>query len=164
MAITREKKEEVVREVTEVLSSAPTTVFVGFHGLSVGDLAEMRSALKAQGVRYRVAKKSLIARALDAQKSVEGERPALDGEVALAFGDDMLAPAREVQTFVKKHKEGLSILGGIFDGAYMSAAEMTEIASIPPRETLLAQFVNLINSPLQQTAVVLDQIAQKKEA
>lgn len=162
MAITRAKKEEVVARVKDDVAAAQSVVFVGFHGLSVGELGEMRQALTKEGVRYRVSKKSLVHRALD-EGSVTGERPALEGEVALAFGDDLIAPAREVQTFAKKHKEKLSILGGIFEGAYMDASAMAEIANIPTQHTLYAQFVNLINSPLQQFAVALDQVAKQKE-
>jgi large subunit ribosomal protein L10 len=74
----------------------------------------------------------------------------------------MIAPAREVYNFQKTHKGLLNILGGIFEGKFVDGVKMQEIAMIPSREVLYAQFVNLINSPIQRFAVVLDQIAAKK--
>ena len=56
----------------------------------------------------------------------------------------------------------VTILGGIFEKRFMNQMEMTGIAAIPSRETLLAQFVNLINSPIQRFAVVIDAIAKSK--
>jgi len=56
----------------------------------------------------------------------------------------------------------LNILGGIFEGKFIGSESMTEIAMIPSREILYAKFVNLINSPIQRLAVVLDQISNKK--
>jgi ribosomal protein L10 len=68
-----------------------------------------------------------------------------------------------VQAFVKSTKEKVRIVGGVFEGRYMSASEMSEIAMIPSQHTLYAQFVMLINSPIQQFVMALDQIAHKKE-
>ena len=163
MAITKAKKEEIAAKVTQALDEAGSVVFVHVKGLPVGDTQAMRSKLREQGVSYYVAKKTLIKRALEA-KQYQGEMPALDGELSLVWGEDLVAPAREVQEFVTSTKDKVAILGGIFEGRYMNASEMTEIASIPSQKTLYAQFVMLINSPVQQFVMALDQIAQKKEA
>ena len=102
----------------------------------------------------------LLKRALDGKAS--GEIPTLAGEVAIAYSKDTTASPREIYNFQKTHKGILSILGGIFEGKFVNAEKMTEIAMIPSREILYAQFVNLINSPIQRFAVVLDQIANHK--
>lgn len=163
MAVTKEKKEEVLAKVHDALNGAETVVFVQTKGLPVLETQGMRSKLRSEGVSYYVAKKTLITRAL-AEKAYEGTPPAFAGELALVWGTDQVAPARELQEYVKSTKEKVTILGGVFEGRYMSATEMTEIASIPSQQTLYAQFVMLINSPVQQLVLALDQIAQKKEA
>lgn len=163
MAKTREQKTEIVERLTQAVKTVGSVVFVNFHGLGVTDTNEMRSALKEQNVEYFVAKKTLIRRVLEGA-GFEGEVPALDGELAVAWGDDQVAPARGVQEFAKKHKEQLSILGGIFEGRFMGKEEMTVIASIPPIKTLYGQFANVINSPIAGLVVALGQIAEKKEA
>lgn len=161
MAITKAKKGEVLDKLTGAFKSAASVVFVNFRGLTVGNTTEMRRALKDEGVSYSVAKKTLTARALDEQK-FEGERPSLDGEVALAWGEDLVAPSRGVYAFVKKFPENLKILGGIFEGRYMTKSEIEGIATIPPTPVLRGMFVNIINSPIQRFAIALSEIAKKK--
>lgn len=161
MAITRQKKEEIVEKLTTVFKGAQSAVFVNFKGLNVAQASEMRRALKDEGVSYTVAKKTLTHRVLDARK-FEGEKPELEGELALAWGEDLVAPAREIYSFQKRFPEGLKILGGIFEGRYMTKAEMEDIATIPPLDVLRGMFVNIINSPIQRTAIALNEIAKSR--
>lgn len=161
MAISKVKKGEVVDRLKAAFKTAGSLVFVNFKGLTVGNTTEMRRALKGEGVSYTVAKKTLTKRALDEGK-FEGEAPALDGELALAWGEDLIAPARGVYTFQKKFPENLTILGGVFEGRYMSKAEIEGIATIPPIPVLRGMFVNIINSPIQRMAIALSEVAKLK--
>jgi len=163
MPITRKQKEEIVAKATDALKGAKSTVFVNFHGLSVGDTTTLRGGLGEQNIGYMVAKKTLVKRALEATK-VEGDQPELEGELAIAYGDDLISPAREIYSFQKQHKDNISIIGGIFEGKYMNKEEMLDIATIPSMPVLYGQFVNLINSPIQRFAVVLNEIVKAKEA
>ncbi len=160
MAITRHKKEEVVNKMLEVAKTANTIVFANFKKLTVNEQNELRRGLRAQDTGYLVVKKTLLKRAFGNQ--FHGEYPILEGEVAVIYGPDEIAPARETATFIKKFPEQLKFAGGVFGGRYVSKEEISSIAAIPGLEGLRAQFVQLINSPLQRFAVVLDQIAQKR--
>jgi len=162
MAITRKKKEEVVAKVADIAAHSSTIVFAKFKGLPVNEQNEMRKALRSFDVGYTVAKKSLVRRAFDANKYA-GTMPELEGEVAIAYSADELAPARELAVFIKKYPEMLAFAGGVFGGTYVDAAGIKAIAAIPGLDTLRAQFVQLINSPRQRFAVVLDAKAQKGE-
>ncbi len=162
MAITKQKKEEIVSKMSDIVSNAKTLVFAKFTGLTVAEQNEMRRALRAQDVGYTVAKKSLMRRAFD-KANFAGTAPTLVGETAVAYGADELAPARELAVFVKKFPEHLVFAGGVFGGSYVDAAMIKSIAAIPGMQTLRAQFVHIINSPLQKLAVVIDQVASKKE-
>ena len=161
MAITRAKKGEVVEKLKDAFKSAASVVFVNFKGLTVGNTTEMRSSLKKEGVSYSVAKKTLTKRALEDAK-YEGEMPPLDGELAVAWGEDLVAPSRGIHSFVKKFPENLKILGGVFEGRYMSKSEIEGIATIPPTPVLRGMFVNIINSPIQRFAIALNEVAKKK--
>lgn len=163
MAITRERKEELLNKAKDIFDRSATTVFVSARGLTAGDTNVMRSEMVQSEVGYAVIKKTLVAKALD-EASVTGERPTFDGELSVAYGSDLIAPARLVKEFSKKHKDNITIVGGIFDGAYMSAEEMTEIANIPDTQTLRGMFVNIINTPIQQLASGLHAIAEKQAA
>lgn len=161
MPLSRTQKEEEVGTLTDVFKTASSVVFVTFEGLSVAQANEMRRSFAEQGISYKVAKKTLVDRALDAA-GVSGEKPTLEGTLAIAWGDDFVAPAREVKRAGKQYSDAVAINGGIFDGSFMSAAEMTAVADIPPRETLYGQLANVINSPIQGLAVSLGQIAEQK--
>lgn len=161
MPISLNKKKELVASLDEALKNSNSVVFVKFEKLQVADANDLRRKLQADEVGYQVSKKTLLKRALSAQK-IEGEMPEVPGQIAIAYSSDLLAGARGVFNFLKDHKENISIVGGVFEGKYKNAEEMMSIATIPPVEVLRGMFVNLINSPIQRFAVVLDQIAQAK--
>ena len=161
MAISRAKKGEIVDKLKTALKGAKSLVFVNFHGLKVSEASAMRRALKSEGVSYAVTKKSLTKRVL-ADEKFSGTQPELTGELAVAWSEDLVAPARGVYGFQKKFPEGLKILGGVFENKYMTKIEMEEIALIPSLEVLRGKFVNIINSPIQRFAIALNQIAQTK--
>ena len=158
MALNKAQKKEVLDKVTTIAKEAKSAVFVNFHGLTVGNATEIRRTLREAGVKYTVAKKTLAAKAF-AARGLKGEMPELLGELAIAYGEDLIAPAREISLFQK-----ISILGGVFEDTFMSKAEMTAIALIPSKQTLYGMFVNLINSPIQRFAIAVSEIAKSKQA
>ena len=162
MAITKEKKTEILAKLDEIKNTSDSIVFVNFSGLPVQDSTAMRATMREAGVGYFVAKKTLIKRAFDG--SFEGEMPELEGEIALAYSTDAIAPAQNVKEFAGKFKDKLAIAGGVFQGVYKDKEEMTEIASIPPLPVLRGMFVNVINSPIQGLVLGLNAIAEKKSA
>jgi large subunit ribosomal protein L10 len=161
--ITKVQKKELIDSIAKALKGSKSVVFANFHHLIVSDDMAMRKALRKEGVGYMVVRKTLAKIALK-EAGIEGTMPEFVGELAIVYGDDLTAPAREFFTFQKKYKDNVKIVGGIFEGKYMSVEEMTAVAMIPSQKTLYAQFVNLINSPIQRFAVVLDQIAKTKTA
>lgn len=160
MAKTRIQKEEALKTLSSVLKDSKSVVFAGFDKLTVGEITSTRKAMRAAGVKMLAVKKTLLGKALS--DSSFGELPPLTGQVALAYSEDLLAPAREVFVAGKKLEGKLTILGGLFEGALADKDRMTSIASIPSREVLLGQFVNLINSPIQGLVIALSEISKKK--
>ncbi|MCD5381346.1 MAG: 50S ribosomal protein L10 [Candidatus Pacebacteria bacterium] len=160
MAITKEKKTTILTKLDGVKDDSESIVFVKFNGMKVGDDTAMRAKLREEGVGYFVAKKTLMKRAFDG--AYEGEMPVLEGEIALAYSADAIAPAQQIKEFVGQYKENIAIAGGVFQGVYKDAAEMTEIASIPALPVLRGMFLNVINSPIQGLVLGLNAIAEKK--
>lgn len=166
MALTREKKGVILTNFKDILSRVSTAVFVTFKGLSVGEATELRKALKKEGIAYKVAKKTLLGKALEGS-TFEGTVPALDGEIAFAYPEsaddaDVTAAARGIYAFEKKLEGKLGIVGGIFNKMFKDKAGMLEIATIPSQHTLRGMFVNVINAPIQGFVVALSAIAGKK--
>src|SRR5437588_656821 len=111
MARTKEQKKEIIEKLGTIMKDAESLVFVNVHGMKVSDTTEMRKKLRMDGVSLFVAKKTLMGRALE-DKKYEGSAPALPGEIALAYGTDLVAPARGVYEFQKKFKDRVKIVGG----------------------------------------------------
>jgi len=163
MPLTKAKKAEILSKISGILKDSASVVFVNFHGLPVAVSGIMRKAMRAQEVGFTVAKKSLIKRALG-EKTINGTMPVLNGELALAYGTDAVAPAKQVADFAKKNEGKISIIGGIFEGAYMSALEMKTLAATPSRDTLLGMLANVWSAPARSLVIALDQISRQNSA
>ena len=164
MAISKDKKRAIVVKLSRAFKEATSIVFVGFNRLTVKDISRVRKELSHAGVKYYVAKKTLIRLALK-QHGYEGEIPDLPGEIAIAWtANDVTAPAHSVYEHGKKLKDALTLLGGVFEGMFVDAQKMISIATIPPLPVLRGMFVNVINSPIQGLVMALDQISKKKTA
>jgi large subunit ribosomal protein L10 len=161
MAVTKEKKGEILAKLKAIIKDSASLVFVNFHGLPVSGTREIRKGLTEKGVGYFVSKKTLAKKAL-AEANIGGSMPETPGELGIIYGKDLLDPAREVYVFQKQFDKKIQIVGGVFEGRFMSQLEMTSVANIPGLQTLHAQFVNLINSPIQGFVMVLNGIAEKK--
>ena len=162
MALTKQKKGELVNAFEKISKDSGSIVFVHAQGLSVADTNLLRDALHEAGCGYRVVKKTLLKRAL-ATAGITGDLPTLEGEIAIAYSADLMAPAREVFTFAKKFKDKAEMMGGVFEGRFMDASEITAIATIPAVPVLRGMFLNVINSPIQGLVIALSKIAEKKE-
>lgn len=165
---TKQQKKAIVAKLEDAFKNAATTVLLHFKGMNIGEETEMRKSLRAAGVTYMVAKKTLIKRALESLGHKTDDMP-LEGEVALAYGGegDVTAPARLIHEFGKKYqsadkKNKLHILGGLFEGKLVGAMMMQEIATIPGVQALRGMFANVINSPRSRFAIVLSEVAKQK--
>ncbi len=156
----KSKKEEMIKELEGAIKESESIVFVNFHGMKVADETVLRRSLRAEGVGYKVSRKTLLARALKGK--AEGEIPELTGEVAVAFSKDATSSSREVYNFQKTHKGMLNILGGIFGGKFVNGAFMMELASIPSKEVLLSKLAWLFKSPMQRLAMAVSEVAKRK--
>jgi len=166
MALSRKQKESIVSEVTDILNTSKSVVFLNFTGLDVGKTTDMRAKLGNSEVSYLVAKKTLAKIAIENSNiEVTGELPDMTGELAIAYTNgDETAAAREIYAFQKEYEDNISIQAGVFEGKLLGMKDMLEIAQIPGMLELRGMFVNLINSPIQRLAIAMDQIAQKKTA
>ena len=156
----KSKKEEMIKDVEKMVTNSKAVVFVNFHGLKAQEETSLRKELRDKGVSYKVSRKTLLKRALSGK--AEGILPELPGEVAMVYGTDEIAPAREVYNFQKTHKGLLSILGGIFEGNFVAKEKMIEIATIPSREVLLSKIAFLLKSPMQRLAIAVNEVAKTK--
>ncbi|OHB12172.1 MAG: 50S ribosomal protein L10 [Candidatus Zambryskibacteria bacterium RIFCSPLOWO2_12_FULL_39_23] len=161
MAVSKEKKGEILTKLKKILKDSAGIVFINFHSLPVSESTKIRKVLRERDIGYTIAKKTLTRKALS-ENNIAGNMPEMPGELGIVYGTDPLDSAREIYSFQKSLDKKVQIIGGIFEGKFMNREEMVSIAQIPGLKTLQAQFVNLINSPIQGFVMALSEIAKKK--
>jgi large subunit ribosomal protein L10 len=148
----KKDKEQVVADLVERLRSSSTLILADYRGLSVSELDAVRTKILEYGARFTVVKNTLTKRAAE-EAGLDTLTALLDGPTAIAFvGDgDMVGVAKTLNETAKRTKV-LSIKGGILEGAPMEAAQVVELASLPPADVLRGQVLGVIVGPL--TAIV----------
>ena len=148
-----EAKRETVAELREALSSSRTLIVSEYRGLSVKELAEIRRALRKQDVTYRIVKNRLMR--IAAQDTVgEALGPLLVGPTAIAFGTDESSTAKAVLDATRPYKI-VTITGAVLGNRAISADDVRSLASLPPREVLLAKLAGGMQAPVATLAGLL---------
>jgi large subunit ribosomal protein L10 len=144
----RKDKEQVVADLVERLRGSDTLILADYRGLSVSELDDVRTKLLEHGARFTVVKNTLTKRAAT-EAGLETLTALLDGPTAIAFvGDgDMAAVAKTLNDTARRTRV-LEIKGGILQGAPMEAAQVVELASLPPADVLRGQVLGAIVGPL----------------
>ncbi len=167
----REEKARVIEELAEKLGNN-SAVLVDYQGINVAQSTQLRARSRESGVEFVVAKNTLAQRAAD-QAGVEGLEELLVGPTALAFSEDPVAGAKLMAEFANQI-EAFELKGGLLDGSRVVDAEgIVALSRLPGREQLLAQLlvaiqspvaglVTVLNAPLRNLAVVLNQVAEQK--
>ena len=163
MPKTKAQKIEIVKQTAKEIDASQTLLIANFSGLQVNALNTLRKSLKEAGMKFQVAKKTLMK--LAAKESGYQELPAeiIEGPVGAAFcTEDELAGARLIYQFAKKVKN-LKLRGALFGGKVLSVAETKELAALPGRLELISKFIFLINYPVSGFVRALNAIREKRE-
>ena len=159
----RKLKESKVAEIKEKMSKAQGIIFAKYQGLTVEDDTLLRKNLREAGVEYKVYKNSLTTLAAK-ELGLDGISSYLEGPVSVAFGyEDPTAPARILKDFSKEHKN-LELKAGIVEGKIFDANQVIELASIPPKDVLIAKLLGSFKAPLSNLAYLLNAIKESKES
>ena len=157
MAITKDKKNELVADLTELLSNAKATVFAKYQGLTVAELQELRKVARENGVKIKVVKNRLVRVAMG-QIAVykDTDTTGLTGQLLYAVSDsDEVAPAKILAEFAKAH-DALDLVGGFSDlGKALSTDEVKTLAAMPTKNELIAQVVAQLLSPVTDSVSAL---------
>jgi large subunit ribosomal protein L10 len=150
----RSDKTAAVAELTDRFTAANAAVLTEYRGLSVAQLKTLRTALSGTAT-YAVVKNTLTA--IAARKAGLGDLEAsLTGPTAIAFvtGDPVEA-AKGLRDFAKANPT-LVIKGGVLEGRALTAAEVSQLADLEPREVLLAKVAGALKAKLHQAAYVFN--------
>jgi large subunit ribosomal protein L10 len=157
MALTKDKKHEVVKEVTDALSTSKMTVVAKYQGTTVKAIQQLRRDARAGGTKLRVVKNRLAIKALqdvDALKDVDTS--ALTGQLLYAFNaQDEVAPAQALATFAKLNPS-IEFVGAITaEGKFISSDEVKALATLPSKDVLIAQVIATLISPVNDVTNAL---------
>lgn len=157
MAISRDKKNALVADMSELLGAAKTTVFAQYEGLSVADVQKLRAQAREAGVVIKVIKNRLVRVALGAVKTYKDtDTSVLTGQLLYAVSaEDEVEPAKILHTFAKTNP-ALVIAGGFSgEGLLLSADEVNALASLPSKNQLVAEVIAMLLSPVHDVTNAL---------
>ncbi len=149
----RVEKEEVVAGLNRTFSEAAAVVVTHYRGLNVMEMNDLRGKMREAGSEFRVTKNRLARLALDGTPYAP-LAGMFDGPVAIAYSDDVIAPARICVNFAKQNDK-LVVLGGAMGATVLDAGAVRDLASLPSLDELRGRIVGLLNAPAAKIAGVL---------
>lgn len=173
MPLSRADKEEMLSEYGQGLATAPHAFLLGYQGITVPQVTELRSRVRQSGGEYMVVKNTLALRAIDGQ-ALSALKEHFVGPTAVVWSaTDPVAVAKALTDFAKDVPV-LKFKAGLVEGRPVPADQIKDIAQLPSREELIAKLLFLMQSPItrlarvlaavpQQLVVVLDQVRKQKE-
>lgn len=139
----REEKASVVEDLSNRLDSAKIAIITDYKGLNVASFQELRRELKKNSSEIRVAKNTLLRRAVDGTP-FESVLEHLQGTTALTVSyDDPVAPAKVLTDFAKDHPE-LEIRCGALEGKALTPEDLKVLSSLPSKEVMQAKLLSVM--------------------
>ena len=145
----KEKKTENINKLSELLADKEFIVATTYVGVSAQSLAQVRWALAAAGVEYRVVKNTLVRLAAE-QTEREDLMQIIDGPTALGFATDAVEAAKAIRQQARGKDSLVQIRGGLLGNRVLAAQEVMALADLPPRDVLIAQLAAQLQAPVSR--------------
>ena len=147
-----QKKIDIVAELRDQIERSAISIAAEFRGLTVTEMVQLRRVIRDAGVQMRVVKNRLFLLAV-----AEAGRPEMakliDGPTAIIFSyDDVVAPAKAATEYMRTGSDSFAVRNGVMEGQVLSAAEVNDLASLPPKEVLIGQIAGALQEPVRQLA------------
>ena len=157
MALTKDKKNEVVAEVSQLLADSKMTVVAAYQGTPVKAMQELRRAGRENGTTLKVVKNRLVKKAVETTDSIKAaDTSSLEGMLLYAFNsNDEVAPAQVLAEFAKT-QPSIQFVGAISaEGKFLTADEVKALATMPSKNELIAQVIATLQSPVNDVTSAL---------
>lgn len=152
----KEEKATVVKDLVDKFNETSTMFVADYRGLDMPEITELRDRLREADAQFSVVKNTLAKRAAK-EAGLEAVADLFVGPTAIAFvRGDAAAVAKALKEFGKSREGKLELRGGLMDGNTVDAAEVSEIATLPPREVILAMLLSAVNAPMSQLVGVVN--------
>jgi large subunit ribosomal protein L10 len=151
--VLRAEKAQVIDELGAVFNETGVVVVTHYKGLTVAEISDLRTRMRAAGASFRVTKNKLAQRAIDGT-SFAPMSALFKGPTAIAFSKDPTAAPKIVAEFSKKN-EKLQIVGGGLSGTLLDAASVRALAELPSLDQLRGKLIGLLNAPASRLVGLL---------
>lgn len=167
-------KKAIVEEITEELKSSNALYITNYKGMSVGDMANLRTEFRKGNVRYKVFKNTMIKRAMEAIGGYDELYPYLQEQNGFAFVEEELAaPAKALKQYIKENNKP-EFKAAIIDGDFYDEKQLDQLAAMKSKSEVIGDIVGLLLSPVsnivsglqgqgQTIAAAVKTIAEKGE-
>lgn len=158
MAISRDKKNALVSELSEILDSSKMTVAASYNGTTVADMQKLRRNAREAGVTIKVVKNRLVRVAMSQSKAFkDADTSLLEGQLLYASSaEDEVAPAQVLAAFAKTQPSIQLVAGFDASGKSLDTAAVKALADLPTKDQLRGQMVGVIAAPLTQMLGVMN--------
>lgn len=160
MPLNLEQKKAVVAEVAEVASTAYSAIAAEYHGLSVGEMTELRAKAREAGVYIRVVKNSLARRAVE-DTDFACMKDELTGPLVMAFSqEDPGAAARVIKDFAKDHSK-LVVKVVSLGGKLLAVSDLEALSKMPTYEQAVSMLMAVMKAPVEKLARTINEVPGK---
>ncbi len=156
MAISKERKRELVAQYIDLLQRAEGMVITEYRGMTMNDLDALRSKLREQNAQFTVTKNTLFKIALR-EVGLAVPEDLLKGPVATVFAFENLPAAVKTLLEFASEQELLVLKGGILGQTILSEAELKPLSELPPMDVLRAQLAGMVTMPLTSFMSLLEE-------
>jgi large subunit ribosomal protein L10 len=172
--ISKEQKQKIVDDLVERLKDAGGLYFLDFAGMSVAETQQFRGNLREKEVAFKVAKNTLIKRALAQIEDLEIPDDVFHGQTAIAFGyDDPVAPAKLIKNAFDENDRPM-LKKAYIEGQIYEGEKLADLAKLPTRDDIMASIIGSVEAPAQgiagsmaavirDIATMVEEVAKKKE-
>jgi large subunit ribosomal protein L10 len=152
----RPEKKAILAEIRGLIESSSYMILVGYNGLTVEGLTDLRNRIRPSGSRLTVVRNTFLERIIG-DLGWDGAASMIKGQVAIITGTDEMANVSKILKGFATETKIMVIKGGTMDGDVLSADDVNEIASLPGRHVMLGMAVGAIAAPLSAVVGVMNQ-------
>ena len=158
MGRTRENKATVIAEVQELIQDAQMAMVIDYQGLTVAEITDLRGRLRPLGGTCKIAKNTLVRRALDGQEAWQPMQEFLTGTTAIIVLKDDLGGAIKAYKKFQKETKKTELRGGVLEGKSLTSADVEAIGDLPSKEQLMGQIAGGINALATKIALGIKEV------
>ncbi len=146
MAISRQRKKDIVTEYKELMSRSQAVILTSYSGLSVRDTEKLRRRIGEVGGEFHIVKNRLMSRAFE-EVGLPLPEGGLQGTTAMGFAMEDIPAVAKIIVDLTRENEGLKVKGGVVEGLVYDLAQVERIADLPPVPVLRAQLLSTLQAP-----------------